>query len=72
MKNVAVTAFLIAAVVFGLSSPAHSAAGRWVLTGQQVLNPASLGKKCFYRWSTDVNRKLTITVSPYTLCPINY
>jgi hypothetical protein len=61
-------AFISGLVLLTSSMPAH-AAGYWILTGSQPLNPASLGRKCFYRWSTDVRKTLVTTVGPYTLCP---
>jgi cell division protein FtsW (lipid II flippase) len=63
-------ATISAIVLIALTSQAH-AAGNWIYTGSQNLNPSTLGKTCYYRWSTNVNQTKTIVVPTFSLCPLN-
>ena len=70
MKNIAL-ALVMAYSASLFSTAAASAAGYWVPNGSRAMNPSSAGTICYYRWSSNLFKTMTLTIGRYDVCPVN-
>ncbi len=66
-----VLALIMASSASLFSTAAAGAAGYWVPNGSRPLNPFTAGTICYYRWSSNLSKTMTLTIGRYNSCPVN-
>lgn len=67
-KIVSILIAASSALLFPTSAPA--AWGYWVYNGQRPINSVSGGWICYYRFSSNPNQTMTLTIGRFGTCPI--